>query len=102
METVEAQWAAYVAKLRESGTFSSALAIADVSGSMSGTPMNVRGLSSPPPDLFPALSDRACYDALALLHTETRICQAAQLSDVYRVWHGMCLRPKISRLTRMP
>ena len=42
METVEAQWAEYVDKLRESGSFSSALAVADVSGSMSGTPMNVR------------------------------------------------------------
>ena len=43
MDVVEAQWKAYVGDLRKSGTFSSALAIADVSGSMSGTPMHVRG-----------------------------------------------------------
>ena len=47
LETVEGQWKAYVVKLRESGALSSALAIADVSGSMAGTPMNVRASMEP-------------------------------------------------------
>ena len=41
---VEAQWKSYVVKLRESGTLSSCLAVADVSGSMSfdgGQPLEV-------------------------------------------------------------
>ena len=42
LETMELQWKDYVTKLKESGTLSSALAMADVSGSMSGTPMQVR------------------------------------------------------------
>ena len=41
LETMELQWKDYVTKLRESGTLSSALAMADVSGSMWGTPMQV-------------------------------------------------------------
>jgi len=40
-ETVEAAWTALVAKTKESGTFQSAVAVVDVSGSMSGTPMLV-------------------------------------------------------------
>jgi 2'-5' RNA ligase len=40
-ETVEAAWRALVEKTAESGTFKSAVAIADVSGSMSGLPMCV-------------------------------------------------------------
>jgi len=44
IEVMEAQWKAYVEKLRESGELSSALAICDVSGSMEGQPMEV----SPP------------------------------------------------------
>ncbi len=38
---MEAQWKSYVDKLRQSGQLSSCLAVADVSGSMSGEPMNV-------------------------------------------------------------
>jgi len=41
VETMELQWKDYVAKLKASGTLSSALAIADVSPSMSGLPMQV-------------------------------------------------------------
>lgn len=41
LETMELQWKDYVAKLKASGTLSSALAIADVSPSMSGLPMQV-------------------------------------------------------------
>lgn len=41
IEVMEAQWKAYVEKLRESGELSSALAICDVSGSMEGQPMEV-------------------------------------------------------------
>ncbi|BDA46330.1 Uncharacterized protein L728 [Coccomyxa sp. Obi] len=41
MEVAEAQWKAYVEKLRESGELSSAMAICDVSGSMDGQPMEV-------------------------------------------------------------
>ena len=41
---MEAQWKSYVDKLRQSGQLSSCLAVADVSGSMSGEPMNVSGL----------------------------------------------------------
>lgn len=37
----ELQWASYVDKLKRSGLFESALAICDVSGSMSGIPMTV-------------------------------------------------------------
>jgi hypothetical protein len=40
-ETVEAAWTALVAKTKEEGTFKAAVAIVDVSGSMSGTPMLV-------------------------------------------------------------
>lgn len=38
---MELQWKDYVAKLKASGTLSSTLAMADVSGSMSGLPMQV-------------------------------------------------------------
>ena len=38
---MEAQWKSYVDKLRQSGQLSSCLAVADVSGSMGGQPMNV-------------------------------------------------------------
>ncbi|KAL0025081.1 hypothetical protein WJX79_005924 [Trebouxia sp. C0005] len=41
VETMELQWKDYVAKLKASGTLSSALAIADVSPSMEGLPMQV-------------------------------------------------------------
>jgi len=41
VETMELQWKDYVAKLKASGTLSSTLAMADVSGSMSGLPMQV-------------------------------------------------------------
>ncbi len=41
VETMELQWKDYVAKLKASGALSSALAIADVSPSMSGLPMQV-------------------------------------------------------------
>ena len=41
LETMELQWRAYVERLREGGALSSALAIADVSGSMEGEPMLV-------------------------------------------------------------
>ena len=41
MEVAEAQWKAYVKKLREGGELSSAMAICDVSGSMHGQPMQV-------------------------------------------------------------
>lgn len=41
LETVEAQWTELIAKLRKSGTLSAALSIVDVSGSMSGIPMEV-------------------------------------------------------------
>ena len=37
----EAQWKAYVEKLRDSGDLSSGMAICDVSGSMHGQPMEV-------------------------------------------------------------
>jgi hypothetical protein len=40
-ETVEAQWKTLVGKLKAAGSFSSALAVVDVSGSMSGIPMMV-------------------------------------------------------------
>jgi hypothetical protein len=40
-ETVEAQWRTLVGKLKQAGSFSSALAVVDVSGSMSGIPMMV-------------------------------------------------------------
>uniref|UniRef100_A0A6B2LBR1 VWFA domain-containing protein n=1 Tax=Arcella intermedia TaxID=1963864 RepID=A0A6B2LBR1_9EUKA len=39
--TTEAQWAAYVESLRKSGTLDSSMAVCDVSGSMSGEPMEV-------------------------------------------------------------
>ncbi len=38
---MEAQWKSYVDKLRQSGELSSCLAVADVSGSMHGEPMQV-------------------------------------------------------------
>ena len=40
-EVMEMQWKSYVDKLRQSGELSSCLAVADVSGSMTGEPMNV-------------------------------------------------------------
>lgn len=52
---MEAQWKAYVDKLRESGELSSAMAICDVSGSMRGQPMEVSALILPrhsQPDLY--------------------------------------------------
>ena len=42
LETMELQWKSYVNNLKESGTLSNALAVCDVSGSMSGQPMEVR------------------------------------------------------------
>lgn len=42
LETMEAQWRAYVEQMRSSGQLSSAMAIADVSGSMCGQPLLVR------------------------------------------------------------
>ena len=42
LQVVELQWKAYVDKLRESGTLSSTLSVCDVSGSMTGQPMEVR------------------------------------------------------------
>ena len=41
LETMQLQWESYVRKLKESGTLSNALAVCDVSGSMSGQPMEV-------------------------------------------------------------
>ncbi len=46
-EVMEAQWRSYVDKLRQSGELSSCLAVADVSGSMEGQPMNVSSSSFP-------------------------------------------------------
>ena len=40
-DTVEEQWKAIVAETRAAGSFQSAVAVVDVSGSMSGTPMKV-------------------------------------------------------------
>ena len=40
---MEVQWKSYVDKLRQCGQLSSCLAVANVSGSMSGEPMNVSG-----------------------------------------------------------
>ena len=40
-QVMEAQWKSLVDGLRQSGQLSSCLAVADVSGSMSGQPMNV-------------------------------------------------------------
>lgn len=45
LETMELQWKSYVSNLKASGTLSSALAVCDVSGSMSGEPMEVRWCS---------------------------------------------------------
>jgi hypothetical protein len=42
LEVMDAQWRAYVEQLRGSGQLSSAMAIADVSGSMNGQPLLVR------------------------------------------------------------
>ena len=44
LETMELQWKSYVNNLKESGTLSNALAVCDVSGSMSGQPMEVSPL----------------------------------------------------------
>ncbi|KAK9829195.1 hypothetical protein WJX72_004438 [[Myrmecia] bisecta] len=41
LETVELQWRSYVDKLKAGGCLSSAMAVCDVSGSMSGQPMEV-------------------------------------------------------------
>lgn len=41
LETMQLQWESYVRNLKQSGTLSNALAVADVSGSMSGLPMQV-------------------------------------------------------------
>lgn len=41
LDTMELQWKDYVTKLKECGTLSSAVAMADVSGSMCGEPMQV-------------------------------------------------------------
>jgi len=46
VETMELQWKDYVAKLKASGTLSSALAMADVSGSMWGLPMQVAAITA--------------------------------------------------------
>lgn len=49
-QTMELQWKSYVSNLKKSGTLHSALAICDVSGSMSGQPMEVhllRSISTP-------------------------------------------------------
>lgn len=40
-ETTEQQWRAFLKKLEEKGSFYNALSVVDVSGSMSGIPMNV-------------------------------------------------------------
>lgn len=40
-QTMELQWKSYVTNLKKSGTLSSALSVCDVSGSMSGQPMEV-------------------------------------------------------------
>ena len=40
-QTMELQWKSYVMNLKASGTLSSALAVCDVSGSMTGQPMQV-------------------------------------------------------------
>ena len=42
VETMELQWKSYVSNLKASGVLSNALAVCDVSGSMSGQPMEVR------------------------------------------------------------
>ena len=42
LETMELQWKSYVNNLKQSGSLSNALAVCDVSGSMSGQPMEVR------------------------------------------------------------
>ena len=44
-ETMELQWKSYVANLKASGTLTSAMAVWDVSGSMCGEPMQVRGVA---------------------------------------------------------
>ena len=41
LETMELQWTSYVNNLKASGCLSNALAVCDVSGSMSGQPMEV-------------------------------------------------------------
>ncbi len=46
LATMEAQWSSYVEQLQASGALSSALAVCDVSASMSGEPMEVMGSCS--------------------------------------------------------
>ena len=60
LETMELQWKSYVNNLKESGTLSNALAVCDVSGSMSGQPMEVSPVM--------LITPYACCCILTLLH----------------------------------
>ena len=74
MEVAEAQWKAYVQKLREGGELSSAMAICDVSGSMHGQPMEARTLTANP---YP--SQWSCQEEHTTIHLYKYRCTASSL-----------------------
>ena len=61
LETMELQWKSYVSNLKESGALSNALAVCDVSGSMTGQPMQV--------SLAFLTQHSLCYSDHTLLHS---------------------------------
>ncbi|KAG0197639.1 hypothetical protein BGX28_008861 [Mortierella sp. GBA30] len=88
VKTMEAQWKSYVDKLAQTGTMDSAMAICDVSGSMSGEPMEVAIALS----LLLAQLCRPPFNQLVLTFSES--------PEVHRIPEGS-LREKVESLRCM-
>ncbi|KAF9183642.1 hypothetical protein BGZ50_004115 [Haplosporangium sp. Z 11] len=88
VKTVEAQWQSYVNRLAQKGAMSSAMAMCDVSGSMSGIPMEVAIALS----LLLAQLSRPPFNQLMLTFSEA--------PQIHRVKEGS-LMEKVQSLKRM-
>ncbi|DBA81625.1 TPA: hypothetical protein ACH3X1_007381 [Trebouxia sp. C0004] len=93
LETMELQWKSYVNNLKDSGTLSNALAVCDVSGSMSGQPMEVAiALSMLVAEVTaPPFNQTVCtFSAQPQLHTikgETLVQRVSELQKLEWGWN---------------
>lgn len=93
---MELQWKDYVTQLKKSGTLSNALAIADVSGSMFGEPMQVcslhiRMLSAARPYMLSVTKKLAVSCLAAHAHLQLQGCQSYYMPDVARHMGSMMI-----------
>ncbi|DBA76510.1 TPA: hypothetical protein ACH3X2_008568 [Trebouxia sp. C0005] len=92
LETMELQWTSYVNNLKASGCLSNALAVCDVSGSMSGQPMEVAiALSMLVAEVTaPPFNETVCtFSAQPQLHTIKGETLVQKVNELQRMDWGM-------------